>query len=63
MKIKLHNYKYAEGLGQFHAGSLLAVSSYEPRLLDSLDFLVMSLIPLDPTVLPPSLQLDSLSLA
>ena len=48
MTIKLHNcYIYAEGLGQSHAGSLIdssvSVSSYEPRLLDSVGFLVMPL--------------------
>ena len=52
-------------LGQSHIGSLVvgsvSVSPYEPRLVDSVGFLVVSLTPLAPTILPPSLQQDSLN--
>ena len=58
---------YTEGLGKSHAGSLAissnSVSAYEPRLTVSVGFLVMSLNPVDPTILAPSLQKESPSLA
>ena len=58
---------YVEGLGQSHAGFLVvnsfSVSSYEPRLVDSVGFLVITLAQLAPTILPPSLPQDSLSSA
>ena len=61
MEIKLHNHSiYAEGLGQTHAGSLVVssvfVRLYELRLVVSVDFLVVSLIFLIPTILPPLVQ-------
>ena len=41
---------YAEGLGQTHVGSLIvgsvSVTLYEPKLVDSVGFLMMSLTPL-----------------
>jgi hypothetical protein len=37
-------------------GVLVSVSSYRHRLVDSVDFLVMSLTPLVPSILPPPLQ-------
>lgn len=47
---------YAEGLGQTHASSLVDgsvfVSFCEPRLVDSVSFLVVSLTPLVPRILP-----------
>lgn len=49
-----------EGLGEFYAdslvGSSLSVSSFELMLVDSVGFPVVSMIHLDPTVLPPHLQ-------
>lgn len=51
-------YMYAEGLDQSHAGFLVgsvSVSPYEPRLVDFVDFLVLSLTPLTATILPSSL--------
>ena len=38
---------------------LVSVSVYEHRLLDAVGFLVMSLTPLAPTILPLSLYKDS----
>lgn len=63
-KTKIHNSNiYAEGLGQSHAGFLVvgsvSVRSYENRLVDSVDILVVSLTPLASTILPPPLQQDS----
>ena len=54
-RTKLHNCDiYAEGLGQSHAGAPVVdsvpVSSYEPRLADSVSFLVVSLDPVASTV-------------
>lgn len=58
---------YVEGLSQIHAGSLVLssvfVSPYEPRIVDSLSFLVVSLFPLVSTILLPRLPQDSLSSA
>lgn len=56
-KTKLrNNHVYAEGLSQYHAGSLvvisLSVSPSEPRLVASVEFLVVSLTPLVSTILP-----------
>ena len=49
-----------QGLGQAHAGSLVSgsvsVNRCEPRLVDSVGFLVVSLTPLAPTILLPLLQ-------
>ena len=54
---------YAEILCQSHAGSLVggsvSVSPYGPRLVDSVGFLVVSLTPLAPTILPAWLLQDS----
>ena len=54
---------YAEGLGQSHVSSLVlgsvSVSFYKNRVVDYLCFLVMSLTPLAPTVLPLTLQWNS----
>ena len=53
-----HHSIYAEGLGQAHAGSLLSgsvsVTPYELRLVVSVCFIVVSLTPLAPTILPLS---------
>ena len=47
----------AQGLGESCAGSLVvgsvSVSPYEPKLVDFVGFLVLSLSPLAPTILPP----------
>jgi hypothetical protein len=58
MKTQLHNcYICAEGLGPFHACSLISssvsVSRYGPRLVGSVCFLVVSLTPLAPSILLP----------
>ena len=54
---------YAKGIGQFYTGSLVvdsvSVNPCEPRLVDFVDFLVVSFTPLASTLL----QQDSLSLA
>ena len=62
---KLHNYiTYTDGIGQTHKGSLIvdsvSVSLYEPRFIDPMGFLVVSLTSLAPSVLPPPLSQDSL---
>lgn len=48
---------YAEGLVQTHANSLVdssvSVIPYEPKLVGSVGFLVVSLAPLASTILPP----------
>lgn len=58
MNTKSHNCKvYAEGTGKSQAGSLVVGSvslrPHEPRLLGSMGFLGVPLIPLVPTVIPP----------
>lgn len=40
------------------AGSV-SMSPHEPRLVVSMDFRVLSLTPLSPTIFPPSLQQES----
>ena len=54
-----------EGLPPSHAcslvGSLVSVGPYGPRLVDPVGFLVMSLTPLDPSILPLPLLQDSTS--
>lgn len=62
-KIKPHKcHKYAEGLAQSHADSLIVVSlsvnSYVTKVFDSVDFVVKSLTPLASTISPSSLQQD-----
>ena len=56
---------YAEGLGWSHAGFLVvgsvSVSLYDPRLIGSVSYLVVSLAPLALTILPPPLPQDSLN--
>ena len=46
-------------IGQSYTGSLVggsaSVSPYEPRLVDSVGLLVVSLTPLAPMILPPHL--------
>ena len=50
---------YAENLGLAHAcalvGGSVSMSLYEPRLVDSVSFFVVSLTLLAPTILPSSL--------
>lgn len=50
---------YEEGLHPSHefslVGGLFSVSSHVPRFLDSVDLLVVSLIPLVPSIFPPTL--------
>ena len=58
MKSKLHIcFICAEGLGLSHAcslvGSLVSVSFHGFRVVDSVDYLVMSLTSLAPSILPP----------
>lgn len=54
---------HAEDLGQTHTGSfmlgLVSGSPWEPRLVDPVGFLMMSLTHLMPTTLPPPLLQDS----
>lgn len=54
---------YADCLDQSHAEFFVVdsdfVSRYEPWLVNSAGFLIMSLIPLTPKILPPSFQQDS----
>jgi hypothetical protein len=55
---KLHDCNiYVGSLGHTHTGSLMVISvslsPYEPRAVDSMDFLVVSLTCLAHTVLPP----------
>ena len=57
MKTKLH--MYAEGLGQSYVGC----EPYDPRLVDSVLFLLVSLVPLAPIILYSSLLEDSLGSA
>ena len=62
----MHNCnKYIKGLGQTHAGSLVVGSAssmpYEPRFVDFVGFLIVSLSFLAPTIFPPLLQQDSLN--
>lgn len=64
MKIQLHNsYICAESLVLTHfcslVGSSLPVNLYEPRFIDSVGFLVVSLTPLSPPILLPHLRQDS----
>ena len=65
MKTKLYNCDICvQGLGQSHAGSLVgggsvSVSPYGPKLVDSVDFLMVFLIRLAPKILPPSFLKDS----
>jgi hypothetical protein len=58
MKTKLHNYYTCEDL-LVHVCSLVggsvSMSLYGPRLVDSVGFLVVSLTPLTPSILPPHL--------
>lgn len=63
-KTKLYNcHIYVEGLNQTYLCFLVigsvSVSPYELRLVDFTGFLVMSMTPLVPTILPPSLQQHS----
>jgi len=65
---QLHNcYICTEDLDPSHAcslvGGLVSVSPYGPRLVDSVGFLAMSLIPLALSNLPPCLQQASPSSA
>jgi hypothetical protein len=60
---RIHNVTCVEILGHSHAGSLVgcsvSMSPYEPRLVDSVSFLMVSLTLLVPTFLPSLLQQDS----
>lgn len=63
MKNQLRNcYVCAEGLGPSYTcsliGSLVSAGPYRHRLVDSVSFLVVSLNPLDPSILPPHLPQD-----
>jgi hypothetical protein len=66
MKTQLHIcYIRVQGLGPSHTyfqvGGSVLVSSYEPNLVVSVDFLVASLTSLLPSTLPLPLPQDSLS--
>ena len=67
MKTNLHNSSIcSEGLGLSHENSLVRGSvgfPVEPRLVDSVDFVVVFLISLAPTILFPPLLHDSTSSA
>lgn len=61
MKTQLNNcYICVEGLGLSHScclvGSSVSMSPHKPRLVDSVDFLVVSLTPLAPSIFPPPLS-------
>jgi len=63
MKTKPHIfYICVQGLAPFHEGSLVggsvSLSLYAPKLVDSVDFLVISLTCLAPSILSPSLPQD-----
>ena len=63
MKIKIYDcYICAEGIVPSHIYFLVSVSvsvsSYGPKLVDYVGFLVVSLTPLIPSILPPPLLQD-----
>lgn len=63
MKTQLNNcYICIEGLGLSHSCSLVDssvfISPHGPRIVGSIDFLVVSLTPLAPSILPPPLPQD-----
>jgi hypothetical protein len=64
--VRAHNCDIcAEGLGQSNVGSMVggsvSASLYEPRLVDSVGFLMVFLTSLSPTILPPPLPQGSSS--
>ena len=66
MKTKLHIcYLHVGGLGLAHTcsliGGLVSVSPLGPRLVDSVDFFVVFLTPLTPSILLPTLLQNSRS--